>query len=123
MTRRAVVLFGHGSRDPAWREPMDAVARRITARAPGTDVICAFLELQSPDLMTAIAELAGRGAAQVRVLPMFLGVGKHAREDLPVLVSQARFAHPGLDIQILPAVGERPDVIDLLAGAALDGEP
>ena len=30
---RAIVLFGHGSRDPQWRAPMDEVARRIRASA------------------------------------------------------------------------------------------
>jgi len=121
MTGRAVLLFGHGSRDPAWREPMDAVARRIRERSPATDVVCAFLELQSPDFPAAVAELARRGAGQVTVLPMFLGVGKHAREDLPRLVASARAAHPGLRLDILPSVGERADVLDLLADAALQG--
>jgi sirohydrochlorin cobaltochelatase len=123
MTRRAVLLFGHGSRDPAWREPMDSLARRIAQRAPGTNVACAFLELQSPDFGAAIADLAQRGAEQVNVLPMFLGVGKHAREDLPRLVAEAHLSHPGLDIQVLSSVGERSEVLDLLASAALQGKP
>jgi len=119
MTRGAVILFGHGSRDPAWREPMDAVARRIAEQAPGTAVVCAFLELQSPDFAAAVAELAGRGADHLTVLPMFLGVGKHARQDLPALVEAARAAHPGLALTVLPSAGELPEVIGALVGAAL----
>ena len=121
MTRRGVVLFGHGSRDPAWREPMDAVARRIGELAPQTSVVCAFLELQPPDFADAVAELARRGTEQITVLPMFLGVGKHAREDLPRLVEAARLAHPGVGLQVLPSVGERADVVELLAKAVLQG--
>jgi sirohydrochlorin cobaltochelatase len=121
MTRRGVVLFGHGSRDPAWREAMDAVARRIAEKAPGTHVVCAFLELQGPDFRAAVAELASRGAGQVTVLPMFLGVGKHARQDLPALVEAARAAHPGLVFHVLPSVGELPEVIEVLAEAPLRG--
>ena len=119
MTRRAVVLFGHGSRDPAWRAPMDAVARRIRELSPGTLVACAFLELQAPDFAAAIADLAQAGAQRITVLPMFLGVGKHAREDLPALVKAANATHPGLAIDVLPSVGERQDVVDLLAAVAL----
>ena len=121
MTRRGVVLFGHGSRDPAWREPMDAVARRIDEKAPGTRVVCAFLELQAPDFAAAVAELADRGAEHVTVLPMFLGVGKHARQDLPALVAAARAAHPKVSFEVLPSVGELPEVIEVLADAPIRG--
>jgi sirohydrochlorin cobaltochelatase len=117
---RAVLLFGHGSRDPAWRRPMDAVADRIAARAPGTAVACAFLELQAPDLPTAVAGLAAGGATSLTVLPMFLGVGKHAREDLPALLEGVRREHPGLEITVMPSAGEHPALIDLLAALALD---
>ena len=119
MTRRGVVLFGHGSRDPAWREPMDAVARRIAEKAPGTRVVCAFLELQAPDFAAAVAELADQGAEHVTVLPMFLGVGKHARQDLPALVAAARAAHPKVSFEVLPSVGELPEVIEVLADAPI----
>ena len=119
MTRRGVVLFGHGSRDPAWRAPMDAVARRIVEKSPTTLVACAFLELQSPDFAAAVAELAGQGAEHVTVLPMFLGVGQHARQDLPALVGAARAAHAKLAFDVLPSVGELAEVIEVLAEAPL----
>jgi sirohydrochlorin cobaltochelatase len=115
----AVVLFGHGSRDPAWREPMDAVAGRIAARCPDVDVVCAFLELQEPSLPAALEELVGRGTRSVRVVPMFLGVGKHARADLPALLSQMRVRYPGLVLEVTDAVGEQPEVLDLVAQLAL----
>ncbi|TFZ00822.1 cobalamin biosynthesis protein CbiX [Ramlibacter henchirensis] len=123
MTRPAVILFGHGSRDPAWREPMDALALRISELSPDTAVICAFLELQAPDFAAAMTELARGGADRVTVLPMFLGVGKHARKDLPRLVEAARVAHPGVSVHLLPSVGERADVLDLLANAVLQADP
>ena len=115
MTRRAVLLFGHGSRDPAWRQPMDDVARRIALRAPATPVACAFLELQQPDFAQAIHDLAGQDVDRVTVLPMFLGAGKHVREDLPRLVNDARARHPGLAIEVLPSVGEQDTVLAAIA--------
>ena len=50
----AIVLFGHGSRDPLWRQPMDAVALRIREIDPQARVVCAFLELTKPDLLEAV---------------------------------------------------------------------
>lgn len=114
-----ILLFGHGSRDPAWRAPMDAVAARVQARSPQALVRCAFLELQAPDLATAAGELVAAGARSLRILPMFLGIGRHAREDLPVLLADLARLHPGLPVEVLPAVGESGAVLDLLAALAL----
>jgi sirohydrochlorin cobaltochelatase len=118
--KRAIVLFGHGSRDPQWREPMEDVARRIRLRLPQVEVRCAFLELDSPDLAAAVGELADGGAESIRVVPMFLGAGRHAREDLPRLVEQCRHAHPAVPIELQSFVGENPRVLDLLATLALE---
>jgi len=115
----AVILFGHGSRDPLWRQPIEAVAARIAVQAPERPVRCAYLELSSPDLPTVAAELAATGTASITVVPMFLGTGKHAREDLPLLMTQLRLAHPGIEFRLQPAVGEDQRLLDLLASIAL----
>ncbi|MEP6824596.1 MAG: CbiX/SirB N-terminal domain-containing protein [Ramlibacter sp.] len=118
---RAVILFGHGSRDPLWRQPIDAVATLLRARQPGMTVECAFLELNAPDLPSVGARLAAAGATRVTIVPMFLGTGRHAREDLPLLVAQLRQAHPTTQFHLQPAVGEDPRLLDLLAVIAGDG--
>jgi sirohydrochlorin cobaltochelatase len=117
---RAIVLFAHGSRDPLWRQPMEAVAARIAALSPGVPVACAYLELTQPDLPTAAAGLIADGASSVTVVPMFLGVGRHAREDLPELMEALREAHPTVAWTLQPAVGERPALVELLARIALE---
>ena len=116
----AIVLFGHGSRDPSWRAPMDEVARRIRARAAGVDVRCAFLELDVPGLPAVTAELAAEGADAIRIVPMFLGAGRHAREDLPRLVEQCMRAHPAVQFDLRPSVGEDTRLLDLLASLSLE---
>ena len=123
MTPRGIVLFAHGSRDPLWRRPVEAVAGRIHALDPQVSVTCAYLELTDPDLPTAVAELVQSGALAITVLPMFLGVGKHAREDLPVLVTRLRASHPQVVFTLPPAVGEDARLLDLLAHIALNPAP
>ena len=117
----ATILFGHGSRDPLWHKPMQAVAERVRAFDPQTLVRCAYLELTEPDLPTCAAELVAAGARRITIVPMFLGVGRHAREDLPVLLEQLRASHPQVSFELRAAVGEDPQVIDLLARIALSG--
>ena len=118
---RALVLFAHGSRDPLWHRPMQAVAERVTLRLPSTKVVCAYLELSTPSLLDAVQALVEQGCTHVRVVPMFLGVGKHVREDLPVILQALRDAHPHVAFEPLAAVGEHPDLLDLMADIALDG--
>jgi sirohydrochlorin cobaltochelatase len=117
---KTVVVFAHGSRDPLWRGPIEAVARAVEAAAPGTPVRCAYLELCEPNLPTAVAELAALGATVVRVLPVFFGMGRHAREDLPGLLADLATQHPGVQLAVLPTVGEDPRVTHLLAELALE---
>jgi len=116
---RATILFAHGSRDPLWRVPMDKVAQCMLESAPHSHVRCAFLELTLPDLSTVAAELAALGVTHIVIVPMFLGVGRHAREDMPVLVEELRVAHPQIEFQLKPSVGEQSQVIEMLAQVAM----
>ncbi|NPC54136.1 sirohydrochlorin chelatase [Caenimonas soli] len=118
--RKAIILFGHGSRDPLWRRPIEAVASRLAAQQPGLLVRCAYLELDQPDLPAASAQLAAQGATEVTIVPMFLGAGRHAREDLPRLVQALRDANPAVQFKLQQPVGEDPRVLDLLATIALE---
>lgn len=100
---------------------MEAVAASLRQRAPAVPVVCAYLELSQPDLPTAVAELVTQGAREIAVIPLFLGVGKHAREDLPLLADTLRRQYPAVQFTVRPAVGEDPRLIALLADMALEG--
>ena len=119
----AIVLFAHGSRDPAWQRPMLAVAQRIRDQIPHAWVACAYLELTEPSLSQAVAQAVEEGYLHIRVLPMFLGVGKHVREDLPVLMAQLQHDHPQVQFDLQAAVGEQSAVLDALALAATADMP
>ena len=116
---RGIILFAHGSRDPQWRGPIEAVAAQIRMREPGTPVSCAYLELCAPSLPEAATNLIAAGARHIRIFPLFFGIGKHAREDLPLLVEQIRAAHPDLEVELLPAAVERAELTALIATIAL----
>ncbi len=113
-----VILFAHGSRDPLWRLPIDAVADRMRAQQATLPVAVAFLELTEPDLPSTVEVLMKQGVAHVRIVPMFLGVGRHAREDLPELVNDLTEAYPQMSFELLPAIGEHPAMTTLMADIA-----
>jgi sirohydrochlorin cobaltochelatase len=61
--------------------------------APHVPVRCAYLELCSPICRRPWPNW-WRRATRSRMLPMFLGTGRHAREDLPALVASPGGSHP-----------------------------
>ena len=98
---------------------MEAVRQRIEAQHPGLPVRCCYLELCAPSLQDAVQELVtGQGVNHVTVVPMFLGTGKHAREDLPLLMESLRSTHPGVQFQVQQAIGEDPRMTALMADIA-----
>jgi sirohydrochlorin cobaltochelatase len=113
-----VVLFAHGSRDPLWRLPIDAVAQAMTTQWPSLSVAVAFLELTQPDLPSTVEQMMKQGLSHVRIVPMFLGVGRHAREDLPEIVSGLTEAYPQMRFELVPAIGEHPAMTSLMAHIA-----
>lgn len=114
-----LILLAHGSRDPLWRQPIEAVLGAVRQTRPHGLAACAYLEACAPDLPTAARGLIEAGATRITVLPLFLGTGKHAREDIPKLVQEIRDTHPQVTVELEPAVGEHPRVTALLAELAL----
>ncbi len=115
---QAVVLFGHGARDPEWAGPMRRVRARMLADAPGLSVELAFLEFMSPNLADAIAALAAGGASRIAVVPVFLAQGGHLKRDLPLLLDDARRSHPDCEISLARAAGEADAVVAAMADYA-----
>jgi sirohydrochlorin cobaltochelatase len=119
-TLQGIVLFAHGSRDPLWHQPIEAVARQIGVLDPSAKVSCAYLELSSPTLEVAVQNLLMQGVSAIRIVPLFLGVGKHAREDLPLLVYAIKQQHPEIEVTLQAAVGQNTKLVRLMAEIALE---
>jgi sirohydrochlorin cobaltochelatase len=99
--------------------PIEAVAKQIQALSPQTNVMCAFLELTTPDLPTCVKTLSDSGLSHIAVVPMFLGIGKHAREDLPELMKQLEADYPHIEFDLRRAIGEEPSLTLAMAQIAL----
>ncbi len=113
--KQGIILFAHGSRDPLWAKPIEAIAHEVSRASPACTVRCAYLELMLPTLESVVTELALLGIGQIRITPMFLGVGKHAREDLPEIAKALQSAHPHIRFDLMPSIGEHPKLIATIA--------
>ena len=115
--KQGIVLFAHGSRDPEWARPFEAISSAVAHKLPGALVRLAYLEKMRPTLAEAVAGLAAAGVRSIRVVPVFLGAGGHVRDDLPNLVSGLAAAHPDVALLLENPIGEQPAVIDAIAQA------
>ena len=101
---RTVVLLGHGSRAPGAGKGIEAAAEDLAA-STGWDVRVAHMELAVPSLGDVVGAVASRGEGVVVVLPYFLHLGVHLREDIPAILDRLRGEHPGMEIRLAPPLG------------------
>jgi sirohydrochlorin cobaltochelatase len=116
----AVVLFGHGARNPEWAQPMQRIRAHMLAAADAPAVELAFLEFMQPDLPAAVAALVAEGVVRIAIVPVFLAQGGHLKRDLPLMLDEIRQRHPGCAITLARAAGEADAVIAAMAGYARD---
>jgi len=113
-----LILFAHGARSDAWRAPLDSLVERIGQRAPHLAVRTAFLELQTPDLATAIDDLAPT-CQHISVLPVFWAAAGHVNMTLPKALHAAQARHTHCSFTALPPLSELPGLLDFLADTAV----
>jgi sirohydrochlorin cobaltochelatase len=111
-----LLLVGHGSRRESWRLPLEAMRDRLAERAGVEEPIrLAYLEACPPTVAEVAGEAVEAGETRLLVLPLFISAGGHVRHDLAPQVEAVRRAHPELTVELLPALGEHPLVLDALA--------
>jgi sirohydrochlorin cobaltochelatase len=115
MTPRVLILFAHGARDPRWAQPFQRLQAIIREQRPQARVELGFLELMSPRLPELVEQLLQEGLAEMTIVPVFFGQGGHLLRDLPAMVSELREAHPDLQLDVAPAVGEDAQVLQAIA--------
>ena len=111
----AIILFGHGARDPEWARPLERLREVVLARQAGTDVRLAFLEFMQPSLAEALEQVILAGAAHVRVVPVFLAQGGHVKRDVPEILAAVAQKFPAVKLEMTLALGESPGVLSAMA--------
>ena len=120
MPRHRLILLAHGSVDPNWIQPFRDLASGVEKSLGTSSVRLAFLQFATPTLADAVAEAANDRVDRLKVFPVFLAPGAHIARDIPDVVSRARAEHPGIEIELLPAVGTDPRMGSLLKTLALE---
>lgn len=118
--KEGIVLFAHGARDPEGSRAFERIAASLAEKLPAVSVGLAYLE-NGPSLDEVLAALVAKGAASIRVVPLFLGQGGQVKEDLPRLVKSAAAAQGGVMVTLEKPIGEQPKVVEAIAAAIAAG--
>ncbi len=110
---KSILLVSHGSKAPGAREEINALAVLLKKKSGVAIVQPAFLEIESPDIPGGIRQCAHKGASEITVLLNFLNSGRHAADDIPKIIRQARQDHPGIKFRITKPLGQQNYLVDI----------
>ena len=100
MTETAVLICGHGSRDPEAIAEFELLAAALRPRLPQFDFATGYLEFARPTIRDGLAELAARGARHILAIPAMLFAASHVKNDLPWEMNTFIADNPGIDVRM-----------------------
>jgi sirohydrochlorin cobaltochelatase len=109
----ALLIVGHGSRDPRGAEEFHELVSLVRARAP-MPVEGGFIELSRPPISECVNNLKERGAREISAVPLMLLAAGHAKDDVPATLVREKLTHPDLDFHYGRALGIRPELLELM---------
>jgi sirohydrochlorin ferrochelatase len=118
-SKEAVILMGHGSRVPGAGEGMEKVARLLMEKRPGTMIETCYMSELGPHFPEILEKCVREGAGKVIVMPYFLHLGIHLREDIPEMMEREAKKYPGLTLILGRHLGFDESLADLV-GKRLD---
>jgi len=110
----AVVLLGHGSRLPGAGEDMTQVAHRIQIKTGHPSVKICNMQFLGPTFDEVFDQGAADGVKRIIVIPYFLHVGVHMREDIPAMLRAKADQHPEIEIILGKNLGYDERLADLV---------
>ena len=100
MTETAVLLCGHGSRDPEAIEEFEIAAAALRGRLAPQDFATGYLEFAQPTIQQGLADLMARGARRILAVPGMLFAASHVKNDLPWEMNSFMAANPGIEVRL-----------------------
>jgi len=110
-----LILLAHGSRDPAWRGSLHALAEAVESRLAGGKVAIAFMQFDGPTLPEVLEKAMATGERRFDLFPLFMASAGHVDKDIKPLVAELARAHPGAQLNLMTPVGEDPLFPGLIA--------
>ncbi|MSP47717.1 MAG: sirohydrochlorin chelatase [Alphaproteobacteria bacterium] len=115
MNDTAVMVCGHGSRDPDAIREFQALATGLKARLAHYDLESGYLEFAKPVIQESLAKLVERGAKRILAVPGMLFAAAHVKNDLPWELNTFAAAHPGVTVNFGRELAIEPKLLKVAA--------
>jgi len=83
MSKKGMLLVGHGSTMPYNKELIESTAKMIAAQTPEFVVKCGFMNINKPSIKEALVDFSKENIDALVVVPLFLAKGVHIEKDIP----------------------------------------
>jgi sirohydrochlorin cobaltochelatase len=92
---KAILLVGHGSRDPEGNEQVRQMIKELEPKLDPTLLIeTCFLEFEKPTIEQGIQACVEKGAVSVHVIPLMLLAAGHSKIHIPAAIDEAKAKYP-----------------------------
>ena len=113
-TPPALLVVGHGSRDPRGAREFHELLALIRGQNPRLSIEGGFIELSRPPISECVDRLAEGGARSVAAVPLMLLAAGHVKDDIPATLVREKMSHPGINFNYGRALGIRPELLELM---------
>lgn len=113
-SKRAVLIVSHGSRSKEAVAEFNQVVNLVTERYTKSIVRGASMELADPDIPTVVKELVELGVSHIDVIPYFLFMGNHIKNDIPEILEEQKSLYPQISFRFGKPIGVNPLLADIL---------
>jgi sirohydrochlorin cobaltochelatase len=110
----ALLIVGHGSRDPRGAREFHELVALVKERNPALSVEGGFIELSRPPISECVNRLAGGGARNIAAVPLMLLAAGHTKDDIPATLVREKMSHPEVGFEYGRALGIRPELLELM---------
>jgi sirohydrochlorin cobaltochelatase len=116
--KRGILVVDHGSRSKEAVNEFNHVVEMMKKNFPGLLLLGGHMEINDPDIPSAIDIFINNGIWDITVVPYFLFQGNHSKIDIPHILSEKKKLHPDLKLNYSLPFGAHPLVVTLLSERA-----
>lgn len=119
----AILLVGHGSRDPEGNQELLEFAQAVADRVPDMCVETCFLELARPSIADGMQTCVEKGATRVVLIPIILFAAVHAKIDIPMAIDRAKAKYPQVEFVYGRPIGVHEKIVSILQSRLKEARP
>ncbi len=117
---KGVLVVAHGSRAKETEATLKTVLDMAKEKLPDVCIEHAFMEFGDKTIESGIAALAAKNVTDIKIVPYFLFMGIHLKEDIPNAVNECIKSYPDIKVVMGKPLGADSRLAEILADRIRD---